>query len=192
MEVLEIREEPISSLATYGEVSIAFSTETVLDVTDTTDDFALTERPLDAPFAKDYDAFPAEHPSNLAARFDLTNAGVLAALRDGRRVGGAIVLYDTPGVDLLEGRTDLVLLLDLRVDTSERGRDVGTALFRAAEDWGRAHGCRELKVETQNVNVAACRFYERVGCRLGKVNRGVYREFPDEDQLLWFRDLVLP
>jgi GNAT superfamily N-acetyltransferase len=39
-----------------------------------------------------------------------------------------------------------------------RGLGIGAALFRAAERWAVARGARWLKVETQNVNVAACRF----------------------------------
>ena len=184
-----VREEPVSSLASYADVSIAFTVQSVLDVTDGLDGFVLTERRLDVPFSKDYDQPEDEHPSGLATRFDLKNFGILAAYRGTRRVGGAIVGYDTPGVHLLESRTDLALLLDLRADTQERGNGIGTTLFRAAEDWAREHGCRQMKVETQNVNVGACRFYERMGCRLGTVRRGIYREFPEEDQLFWYRAL---
>ena len=63
------------------------------------------------------------------------------------------------------------------------------ALFRAAEAWSRDRGCRQLKIETQNINVPACRFYLRQGCVLGGINRFAYREFPEEVQLLWYKDL---
>ena len=191
MRAVAVREEPVSSLATYADVSITFTVNSVFDVTDGPAGFILTERRLFTPWTKDYDQPADEHPSGLATRFDLTNFTILAAYRGTRRVGGAIVGYDTPGVNLLESRTDLALLLDLRADTEERGTGIGTALFRAAEGWARAHGCRQLKVETQNVNVGACRFYERMGCRLGAVRRGVYREFPEEEQLFWYRNLLI-
>lgn len=55
------------------------------------------------------------------------------------------------------------------------------------EAWAAARGCRQLKIETQNVNVPACRFYARQGCVLGAINRFAYREFPDEVQLLWYK-----
>ena len=43
---------------------------------------------------------------------------------------------------------------------------VGTALVRHAEAWGVARGCTELKIETQDINVPACRLYAARGCRL--------------------------
>jgi len=46
-----------------------------------------------------------------------------------------------------------------------------------------------MNVETQNVNVPACRFYVSQGCYLGAIRRFAYAELPDEVQLLWYRDL---
>ena len=50
--------------------------------------------------------------------------------------------------------------------------------------------CRELKVETQNINVRACRFYARLGCELRVVRAGAYPQFPEEVQLLWYKTLT--
>jgi len=41
---------------------------------------------------------------------------------------------------------------------------------------GQLHGCRLLKIETQNTNVQACRSYERQGCRLEAIHRAAYPE----------------
>jgi GNAT superfamily N-acetyltransferase len=71
-----------------------------------------------------------------------------------------------------------------------RGLGVGTALFRTAKAWAAQHGCGQLKVETQNINVPACRFYEQQGCTLRTARRGAYEAFPDEVQLLWYKSLV--
>ena len=71
-----------------------------------------------------------------------------------------------------------------------RGKGVGTALFQAAEQWAVARGCRRLQVETQNINVPACKFYAKQGCTLGEVHRLAYPEHPDEVQLLWHKDLA--
>ena len=72
-----------------------------------------------------------------------------------------------------------------------RGRGVGARLFAAAEAWAMARGVRTLKVETQNVNVGACRFYARQGCTLGEINRFAYPQLPDEVQLIWRKALTL-
>jgi len=58
-------------------------------------------------------------------------------------------------------------------------------LFDAGEQWVRSQGYRELMIETQNVNVSACRFYQRRGCILVAANPGVYPECLNEIQLLW-------
>jgi hypothetical protein len=46
-----------------------------------------------------------------------------------------------------------------------------------------------LKVETQNTNAPACRFYARHGFELRVVNRAAYPTLPDEIQLFWYKDL---
>ena len=62
---------------------------------------------------------------------------------------------------------------------------IGTALFGAVESWAAAERCGAIVIETQNVNVAACRFYETNGCVLRKVRHHAYLDVPDEVQLLW-------
>jgi GNAT superfamily N-acetyltransferase len=91
---------------------------------------------------------------------------------------------------MLEGRSDVAVLWDIRVVPSMRRHGVGSALFQAVEAWASAGGCRQLKVETQNINMAACWFYARQGCELRAVRRGAYPEFPEEIQLLWYKDLA--
>jgi GNAT superfamily N-acetyltransferase len=115
--------------------------------------------------------------------------GFLVARIDGRRVGGAAIAFDTPGVAMLDGRRDVAVLWDIRVAADARGAGVGSALFREVEAWARVRGCSRLEVETQNINVPACRFYARQGCTLGAVNRSAYPDLPHEIQLIWFKDL---
>ena len=196
---VEIRALPPATLADYGAVSIAFVVHEVLDVVvDPVPDagglgepggLRLVPRRLAAPYVKDYDAIAGESPARWARRFDVARWGVLAALVDGTRVGGAVVAFDTPGVDMLEGRRDLAVLWDLRVAPAARGHGVGRALFEAAVAWATVRDCRWLKIETQNVNVPACRFYARQGCILGAIHRLAYPTLPDEAQLLWYLDL---
>ena len=90
---------------------------------------------------------------------------------------------------MLEGREDLAVLWDVRVSPEARGKGIASKLLGAAERWVRSHGCRELKVETQNINVAACRLYERHGFELRVIDPGAYPTLPDETQLLWYKAL---
>jgi ribosomal protein S18 acetylase RimI-like enzyme len=176
---IEISEEQMTSLRAYARVPIAFEVRSVLDVV------SLAERTLESPYVKEL-----ESPTQWARSFDLSNWGLIAARSRGLRVGGAVIAFKTPGVTMLEDRNDLAVLWDIRVAPQVRGKGVGFALFRAVEAWATARGCRQLKVETQNNNVAACRFYQRQGCVLGGVHRSVYPELPSEVQLLWYKDLL--
>ena len=189
---VEVSEQPLTALEDYASVPIAFEVSMVLDVAEQGQgrgEFILTERSLDLPYVKDYDAIAGEQPHQWARRFDMSNWGVLLAQAAGQRVGGAVVACHTPGLIMLEGRDDLAVLWDIRVSPEARGQGVGSALFRAAEAWARARGCRQLKVETQNINVPACRFYARQGCILAAVRRSAYPGLPSEIQLLWHKAL---
>jgi GNAT superfamily N-acetyltransferase len=189
---MEIREESPSYLEEYARVSIAFEVDCILELSVRNDGlggFALSERPLMRTFVKDYDAIPGNHPTDWARRFDLSNWGLLSARLGGEQVGGAAVASQTPGLFMLEDRSDLAVLWDIRVAPHARGRGIGAALFSSAEQWAEARSCCQLKIETQNINVPACRFYASQGCTLGAIHRFPYSEFPEEVQLLWYKSL---
>ena len=189
---IEVAEEPMSALSQYAGVPIVFTVDRVLDVTARVDGagtFELSERRLEVPYEKDYDAIDGEGPLQWARHFDLSNWAIFSARVAGRMAGGAAVAFDTPGVTLLEDRRDLAVLWDIRVTPNARRQGVGSALFERVEAWALRHGCRQLKVETQNTNVRACRFYERQGCQLRWIDRAAYPQRPEEVQLLWYKDL---
>ncbi len=190
MNVL-VQKESVDTLGEYERVPIQFMVERILDIRqDDSTGFALTEQVLDRPYLKDYDAMDNGGPEKWPEHFDLSNWVFLAAHSGGQRVGGAALALDTPAVRMLEGRTDLAVLWDIRVSTEIRGKGVGSALFRAAEREAIEKGCTELKVETQNINVPACRFYEAQGCMLRAIDLCAYPELPNEVQMLWYKDLV--
>jgi GNAT superfamily N-acetyltransferase len=194
-EEVSVAEEPMSTLAEYSRIPIVFTVDRVLDVTARTEGpgrFELSERRLDVPYQKDYDAIDGEGPLDWIRRFDLSRWALFTARVAERRAGGAAVAFDTPGLEMLEGRRDMAVLWDIRVSPDVRRRGVGSALFERTEAWARAHGCRQLKIETQNTNAAACRFYERQGCQLRAIHHGAYAEFPEEIQLIWYKDLAMP
>jgi ribosomal protein S18 acetylase RimI-like enzyme len=192
---LEITEEPINAAAELAHVPIAFRVESVLDVSSRDSGLGgliLSERRLDTPYLKDYDTLEDEGPTHWSARFDVSNWGLIVARLNGVLVGAAVVAFNTEGISLLEGRKDLAVLWDIRVSPERRGRGIGSALFRAVEGWAAARRCKQLKIETQNTNVPACRFYAGRGCELGTINRLAYPGDVDEVQLLWYKTLSVP
>src|SRR5262245_54929678 len=78
----------------------------------------------------------------------------------------------------------------IRVAPQGRRKGVGGMLFRAAEEWARTRGCGRLDVETQNINVGACRLYTRMGCELRRVDRLAYADLPNEVQLIWTKRIA--
>src|SRR5688572_19041628 len=98
---MEIIEEPMTAAPELARIPIAFRVESVFDVSAPGDGLGgllLSERRLDAPYVKDYDATEGERPAEWAGRFDVSNWGLIGAHSDGARVGGAVVAFDTEGV----------------------------------------------------------------------------------------------
>lgn len=188
----EIVEQPLSRLVELGQIPIKFDVRSVFDVhaIDTGQGgFSLVERILDQPYSKDYDALGGEGPLQWAAKWDISNWGLISAVAAGQWVGGCVLAYKTEGLNMLGGEHDVVALWDIRVRPEHRRCGIGARLFAAATRWGRERRCRLLKIETQNINVPACRFYAALGCVLGSVDRSAYAELPDEVQLIWHKAL---
>ncbi len=156
----------------------------------------LREMPV-PPYIKDYDSYADGPPSHWARNFDLSTWGFLltrneADPSDSPALGGAAVAWNTSSVNMLEDRPDLAVLWDIRVQPYARGQGIGRSLFLAAVDWARARHCTQLKIETQNINVAACRFYAALGCELGMIHRYGYAAVPGvthEAMLFWYFQL---
>lgn len=193
--MIEIREVGIEGLSEYGQIPISFEVRSVLQAEPVEGGFGgirLYEEPVVPPYVKDYDDCEEGRPGDWPRQFDLSNWDILLAWEHGGCVGGAVVAFNTSGVNMLEGRSDLAVLWDIRVRPEARGRGIGAQLFQYAAGWARKRGCRQLKVETQNVNVPACRFYASQGCGLGAIHRYGYAGQPrvgNEVMLLWYLEL---
>jgi ribosomal protein S18 acetylase RimI-like enzyme len=145
----------------------------------------LSEHVVDPPVRKiylntEYDPFPTHD------RWDVSQWGIFVATMQKAVVGGCVVALRTEEVHMLEGRKDMAVLWDIRVSPNCKRSGIGSTLFESARSYAAERGCRRLKIETQNVNVPACRFYRKQGCHLGGVNIHAYADFPDEVQLLWY------
>lgn len=156
--------------------------------------FALIEEPVTEPYVKwtHHDQGDDPDPLLWPREFDVSHWGFFLALEAGRPAGGSVVAVDTPAVHMLENRPDLAVLWDIRVRPDLRRHGLGTRLFQAAAEFSRQSGCTQLKIEAQNVNVPACRFYASQGCELGAVHRYFYAAVPavaHETALFWYLTL---
>jgi streptothricin acetyltransferase len=78
---------------------------------------------------------------------------------------------------------------DFMVDVRFRGLGVGRALMQRAVDWAKAGRLPGIMLETQDVNVPACRFYENFGFTLRGFDTHLYKGInpaTDEIALYWY------
>lgn len=190
---VEIHSESPAHLTEYSRIPIGFTVSEYLD--DSAIDAAVTGRafastPLAAPYWKDYDSYAGGRPTEWPTRFDIAGWKIFAARVDGQRVGGAVLVpRGSNDVELLDRRSNLALLWDLRVDPAFRRHGIGAKLLEHVVITAKHAGAAALRAETQQVNVPACRFYAAQGFRLTAARRDAYPGLPDEIQLLWDKQL---
>ena len=176
----------------YSLIPIRFEVSSIFDVELVNGGLGgilLHERKV-TPYIKDYDEW--ELPIDWPRQFDVSHWGFFLARDGDQNIGAAAVAFNTNGVHMLEERSDLAVLWDIRVRPEVRGRGVGRRLFEHAAQWSRQRGCVQMKIETQNVNVPACRFYRAMGCELGNIHRFGYAAIPSvsgEVMLNWYFNL---
>jgi len=191
----QIQETGLTSLADYASVPCAFEVCSYLEarpVEGGLGGILLQEKEVLQPYVKDYDAYDEGGPQEMPHHFDMRNWGILLAWDEQTPVGGAVIAHNTPGVNFLEGRSDLACLWDIRVHPAYRRQGLGRRLLLAAADWAYRRGCTLLKIETQNVNVSGCRLYASLGCELGVIHRFAYANHPQvahETMLIWYLHL---
>ena len=189
---IEIRADDHRSLVEYAAVSIAFEVRHVLTVeTARSRSSPLQSRPVAAPYVKDYDAALGNHPREWSRCFDVRRALFLVALRDQRRVGGAVLIVAPDDVRRLGGSSDSALLWDLRVAPEFRRQGVGRCLLNAVESLARALHIDGICVETQDVNVGACCLYHSAGYELTEITSAAYPDLPHETRLIWTKSFHL-
>lgn len=189
---LHIKSIGVEDFALYDAIPNHFEVRTVFQVVALDGGLGglqLVEQPVE-PYIKTYDN---DGPTAWAQEFDLQTWGIFVAFDGEKPVGGAAVALNAQvyPMDYFQ-RKDLAVLWDIRVHPDARGRGIGARLFRHAADWARRQGYGQLGLETQSVNVPACRFYARQGCTLGAIHRFGYAGVPDvahEAMLLWYLDL---
>jgi GNAT superfamily N-acetyltransferase len=182
---VEIRTATSVDLADYARIAATFTVTSRVDVSGHSAGVALAIHPVALPYVKDYDADSGGGPLTWPERFQVDGWGLFSA-RDGEKCVGAVAVTIDPTLlepAMLEPAP--AVLWDIRVAPSHRGGGVGRALFAAAERWAEARGCSTILAETQDINVAACRFYEAQGFHLATVEPRAYPTLPDEIRLVW-------
>ena len=190
--VIQIRAIGVDEYALYDAIPNHFEVRTVFQVVALEGGLGglqLVEQAVE-PYVKVYEN---DGPTAWAQEFDLQDWRIFVAFDGETPVGGAAVALNTSvyPMDHFQ-RKDLAVLCDIRVHPDARGRGIGAQLFRYGADWARSQGYGQFGLETQSINVPACRFYAKQGCTLGAIHRYGYAGVPDvahEAMLLWYLDL---
>ena len=88
-----------------------------------------------------------------------------------------------------QGWNNYAVIEDIAVDIPHRRSGVARLMMNAAVEWARKMELAGIRLETQSINVSACRFYEQYGFVLGGHDRYLYRGMhPDsrEVALFWY------
>jgi len=80
------------------------------------------------------------------------------------------------------------LIEDIAVSKSHRNKGVGSELVQKAIEWAKTKKLLGLVLETQDVNLLACRFYNKVGFQIGAVDTMLYANFDNahEKAVFWY------
>lgn len=186
VEMVDIFEVPITMLSHYERIHNGFWVkERVTRFTPT----GIETEFVIPPWYKDYDTEEANRPSSVVRQYDASTWTLVIASRNGKWIGGGLSILGCTEYDLAEHRDDIAIVHDFRVSEDERRKGVGRALWASIEKWGATHGATELRVETQDVNVPACRFYRTMGCKLHSIDQAAYGIGCPETQLIWSKTL---
>ena len=148
----------------------------------------LVETPIE-PYIKDMSVY--EIATEYEKQFNISNWAVFMAFEDETPVGGVTVVSRTKDVIMLTDRDDLAILWDIRVADTHKRQGIGQTLFNMVVEWSKSQGLKQMKIECQNINIAACNFYHKQGAALSAFDEYAYYNEPEcrhEVQLIWFLD----
>jgi len=171
---LKISHQPLQNnakelLKQYATIPIHYKYNHVYDFARENGEYVKTLREVKLDF-KEYDII--NPPSTWIEKFDLTDWLLITIELNEIIIAGAVIAWKSDS--MLDGRTDLGILWDIRVDPPYRRKLYGTILFQETEKWLLSKNCTELRVETQNINVFSCDFYEKMGCHVDNVIENAY------------------
>ena len=151
--------------------------------------FLLNEEPV-TPYIKDLSQY--EVAMDYEKHFNIDNWQFFMAFDGVKPVGGMTLVCNAPDVNMLDGRNDLCILWDIRVQDEYKQSGIGQNLFNLGVEWAQENGLKQMKIECQNNNVPACKFYHKQGAILSKIDEYAYygdEEIMNEVQLIWYLDL---
>lgn len=189
MDITELRRIGHEELEVYSTIDPSFEVKTIYEVTQENNGIGgLRFVEVDVtPYIKNYDRIQGNSPIEWISSLDLEQAVMFLVRISNRVAGGALLITDRQNNFNLTAS-----LWDIRVSPESRRRGIGRSVISHILEYSRSLDCKMVKVETQNTNVNACKFYADSGFYLGTIERFSYSqpELINEYRLLWYRDLL--
>ena len=142
------------------------------------------------PYIKDLSGY--ECATEYEQEFDITNWRFYMAFDGEIPVGAMTVVGKTDGLNMLYGREDACVLWDIRVADAYKHNGIGQKLFDMGVLNAKKDGYLQMIIECQNNNVQACKFYQKQGAVLSKIDMYAYYLDPtakNEIQFIWYLDI---
>ncbi|ANF97479.1 GNAT family N-acetyltransferase [Paenibacillus bovis] len=138
------------------------------------DCWSYTEELYDKPYPKEY-----EDENIDDSYINNTHKAVFFYYSDHHCVGQIRLRVSWNGYAFIE---------DLGICQSWRQKGIGSLLLDQAIEWARQNKLIGLALETQDVNLSACRFYARKGFVIGGIDTMLYSKFSTahEKAIFWY------
>jgi ribosomal protein S18 acetylase RimI-like enzyme len=158
---LQIREINLDNLLHINQCDNSFLVEKKLRFHARDDEIGYSLAPANR-FLKRY---PAEE-LDYASYINNPEKVVFFAYAEGQLAGQIILRKNWNGFAYVE---------DIAVDSYFRRQGIGKRLMEKAVEWAESKQLPGITLETSNVNVPACQFYEHFGFKLGGFDRFLYQ-----------------
>lgn len=181
---IHIRPLTLPDIPNLPDIRPTYQTETILQLvqrgTGIRSGWALVE--VNTPYDKGglYDFIPAVQ-ADIRARFSDADQTFQRIAEDTQR-GCLVGLLDVH----IQTWNNTAFIWNLMIDHAYRRQGLGRRLWGEAVRFARQRGVRALTLETQNTNLAACRFYEAMGCALVGFNTLYYTNNPTKGEFALF------
>ena len=142
------------------------------------------------PYIKDLSKY--ECATEYENNFDIANWRFYMAFDGDIPVGAMTVAGKTEGLNMLYGREDACVLWDIRVADAYKHNGIGEKLLNMGITDAKNDGYVQMIIECQNNNVPACRFYQKHGAVLSKIDMYAYYSEPEvrnEIQFVWYLNI---
>lgn len=155
--------------------------------------FIFEEVPVEE-YSKDFTRF--EKAMDYEKHFNISGWAFFMAFDEDEPIGAVTVCARDSSCEMLDKRDDICVLWDIRVADGYKHLGIGQHLFDMVRVWAMEEGFSQIKIECQNTNIPACRFYHKQGAKLCRIDEYAYyseyyneKDIRDEIGLIWYLDL---